>query len=102
MRHAGLVREVALALAVARDEPDVPTLVAALVAQERELRGVRRPARRDAAFDRVRGELVDGRLFDWRAVDLEVAGLVPREGDLVAQWREIDRAEVPVDVRRAD
>src|SRR6185503_5012375 len=93
-------REVALMLAIAVDEPDVPALVAAVIAEERELPRVGRPARRDTALG-AGGELEELLSLDRCAVDLEVAGLVPGERDLVAARREIDRAERPVDVRRA-
>ena len=101
MAHGGLVRQIALLLARTVDQPDVPALVAAVVAEERELRSIGRPAGRHAPFGPSR-ELVERLLRDRRAVDLEVAGLVPAERDLVSRRREIDGAEAPVNVRRSD
>src|SRR5437867_2900735 len=101
MHDVGLVREVALGLAVAVDEPDVEPLVPTRVAKESDLLRVRRPARRHRPLLRV-GELVEALALDRRAVDLERPAAVPRERDLGAVRREIDTAPEVVDVRRAD
>ena len=82
------------------DHPDRPTFVATRVSKEGELLSIGRPARRHASLG-AGGELIERLLLDGRAVDLEVAGLVPAERDLIALRREIDRAEIPVDVGRA-
>src|SRR5438132_9706881 len=101
MHDLGLVRDVALGLAIAVDEPDVEPLVPTRVAKECELLRVRRPARRARPFLRV-GQLVEALALDRRAVDLERPAAVPRERDLGAVRREIDAAPDVVDVRRPD
>src|SRR5690349_456714 len=100
MRDRGLLREVALVLALAVDDPDVPALVAAAIAKERDRAAVRRPPGAHAPLGASR-ELEELVALDRRRVDLEVAGLVPRERDLVRLRRQVDGTEAPVDVGRA-
>src|SRR2546430_1697761 len=98
VHHARLVRKVALALAVAIDEPDVESLVATAIAQERELLSIGRPPRPHRALLRVR-QLIDPRAIERRAVDLERPRAVPGERGLTPIGREVHAAPDVVDIR---
>src|SRR3984893_9892827 len=91
MHHARLIREIALMLAVAVHEPDVKTLVAAAIPQEREMLRVGSPARPDRSLVRP-GQLEDPLSIERGAEDLKCARAVPRERDLAAIGREVDAA----------
>src|SRR5260221_14245558 len=69
MRDVVVRRELALVLAVPIDDPDAEPLRAGPIAQERDLRPVGRPARRDAPRARF-GELDDAIAGDRHGVDL--------------------------------
>src|SRR5439155_4434971 len=90
--------EVALALAVAIDHPDVESLVATAIAQERELLCIGRPPRPPGSLLRLR-RLVDPRAIERRAIDLERPRAVPGERCLASVGREVDSAPDVVDIR---
>src|SRR5437867_11602025 len=95
-----LVREVALMLAIAVDEPDVEALVPAAIPQEGDLLRVGRPPRPDRPLARP-GQLEDALAVKGRAEDLERSRAVPRERDLGAVGRKIDPAPDVIDVGHA-